>query len=200
MRFVFLLWIHIALVQSSFSAWKMKPPRPSTAHETARNGIPNSARKKSAENELAIKMREILTNDLQYTEDEARRMDPEIARIVIQKSLMRPMRGMPTAWDINAKSRSGFDSSSLSRVVTTMNSVLSAFRDDRIVYALFAAGSMYGLTTVFPHQLLRRLSGPRKSSRNGENQLDLRELDRLYDLGMFDKFKIAVDAIKNKII
>lgn len=44
------------------------------------------------------KMKHILLNELHYTEEEVRDIEPQIAAVVIEKELKRPTDGMPEAW------------------------------------------------------------------------------------------------------
>jgi hypothetical protein len=39
-----------------------------------------------------------LINNLNYTEEEVEDMDPQVAAIVIEKGLSRPIKGMPDSW------------------------------------------------------------------------------------------------------
>jgi hypothetical protein len=44
------------------------------------------------------KMRAVLVEDLNYTDGEVDEMEPQIARVVIERRLQRPSKGMPSSW------------------------------------------------------------------------------------------------------
>lgn len=47
---------------------------------------------------ITRKMRSILEEDLKYLEEEVDEMEPQIARVVIERRLQRPVKGMPASW------------------------------------------------------------------------------------------------------
>lgn len=47
---------------------------------------------------ITNRMRRILTNDLGYLDNEVDAMEPQIAAVVIEKQLARPLSGMPPGW------------------------------------------------------------------------------------------------------
>lgn len=54
--------------------------------------------KKGVQFMITSKMKNILVNELGYLEEEVRDMEPQIAVVVIERQLRRPMDGMPVAW------------------------------------------------------------------------------------------------------
>jgi hypothetical protein len=47
---------------------------------------------------ITNRMRRVLEDDLNYHEEEVEMMDPQIASVVIERGLARPLTGMPKSW------------------------------------------------------------------------------------------------------
>jgi len=47
---------------------------------------------------ITKRMKRILEDDLGYLSSEVMEMDPQVAKVIIERSLTRPSRGMPASW------------------------------------------------------------------------------------------------------
>jgi hypothetical protein len=187
-------------------------PRPAAAWKaptlrTVSSVVSNGGAKNTAQVMITNRMKNTLINDLKYTEIEVERMEPEIARVVIEKGLKRPMSGMPISWDRSFRGHLGF----MDRVrsvsefsVDTIRVVAEALTNEKIVYMGYTAGSLYVLRKLFnaiiyPNRpdmkLYNKVASPRK-----ESQLDLKYLEYLQRFTFLDKVRIAIDVIKNRIL
>eukprot|EP01040_Poterioochromonas_malhamensis_P007583 gene7583-8186_t len=79
--------------------------------ERANNRRNNRKNKNSAEIQFMItnKMRNTLIQDLGYLSSEVDNMEPQIAAVVIERSLKRPRKGMPASWRKNTNNDRGGD-------------------------------------------------------------------------------------------
>ena len=58
----------------------------------------DTEKKSNVQYMITNKMRKVLTRDLQYLSEEVDQMEPQIAAVVIERELSRPIKGMPDSW------------------------------------------------------------------------------------------------------
>ena len=88
------LLINVYIVNSALIKLRSVPTIAST-YTRSNNNIKNV----STSPKITPEMREILIDSLKYTDKEVNIMDPDVAVIVIEKQLKRPVNGMPRSWN-----------------------------------------------------------------------------------------------------
>lgn len=155
---------------------------------------------------ITNKMKGILVNNLMYTEDEVDRMDPEVARIVIEKNLKRPAKGMPRAWDVNFGRDVGISSRVYDAIKIISDRSVSVLTSDTAMYLGCAGTAIYalkGVSNILAHRRDQRSKGQEaiqtiRTIPFRDNHFDLRYLENLQRRSILDTIGIAIDVIKNR--
>ena len=105
---------------------------------------------------ITNRMRRVLEDDLNYHEEEIDMMDPQIASVVIERGLARPLTGMPKSWYKILPSKpilSGLRES-VTAGSANFNRVINFTIHKILPFAIPAAGFVYAAPKLF--QLLMR--------------------------------------------
>ena len=157
---------------------------------------------------ITNKMKDILVNDLMYTEDEVDRMEPAVARIVIEKRLKRPVNGMPRTWDVSFSRDTGIGTRVSDVIKRIGERSVSALTSDTAMYLGCAATATYalkGMMNSLARRVDRRRGGPETSravrpNNFRENRFDLRYLEHLQRRSLFDMIRIAISVVKHRFL
>lgn len=212
--------------QSADSSWstrgRLQLPRTIFVNGGGRN-IKNE-RSSAEPSNISNKMKYILENELMYTLEEVGRMDPEVARIVVEKKLTRPLRGMPPSWN---RATAGKKKLLINRAITSAAVIwddLTALMDvssckDSLIYVASSATALYALKYILWSSILglllqkenaRGSTYPRditlpQIKRTKDNvgafreDVDMSYLDIVRKRSTLDKLRAAVDIIKDLI-
>lgn len=183
----------------------LKTVRPVALLMKGGKSSPQSLPQDSVQFMITQKMKYILVNELDYTVEEVERMEPKVARVVIDKKLKRPSQGMPRSWDVNYRGSVNMIDRISAISGKCIGITASSLKTGHLSYALCAALSLYSLKYISQQlsqksrltlgQSDRQHSFSAGSSK--QNRLDLRYMERLQRVSFLDKIKVAIDVLKH---
>lgn len=126
---------------------------------------------------ITNKMRKTLVDELGYLNHEVNEMDPQIAAVLLEKRLPRPMNGMPSSWKRQGGSSGSFLSfrplgSLFSRVASLLqglSSTVSSHFSEIVPFALPLA-AVLALASFVPQTLPALLAGLTKHTKALESK------------------------------
>lgn len=151
---------------------------------------------------ITNKMRKVLINELQYTHEEVDSMIPDVAVVIIEKNLRRPVNGMPNSW---RRSIPGSQSSfALSKV---LNKFKGSFSSVSISFTKIGMTSAIALSTLYAIDKLQwskqqsislfpapwsRMFNQTRSNRHNIAEIDTRYIQMIEDGRKFHLMKMAI--------
>ena len=159
---------------------------------------------------ITKKMKDILMNDLGYYEGEVERMEPEIARVVIEKQLKRPRNGMPPSWDKTNEAKKGLEYR-VNGARSLVRRAFSAVSKENALIGGCSLGAAYVMMRLFQNRKSNRYRHRLKSQeqehfpssfllRNSESGPDLKYIDLFQNFSLKDKMKLVADLLKNSFL
>lgn len=88
---------------------------------------------------ITRKMRQVLADDLGYTEEEVENMKPDVAAVITTKKLKRPSGGMPDAFYVDGKAPSG--SNAAMKAMKAMKGLLKSDVVRKVIMPALAVGA-----------------------------------------------------------